>query len=291
MYPVLIEFAGFQVTGYGLMLVLAILAGTLVLGAQLWRWELDPGFAWVAMPWVALGGAAGAKLYHLLLNWRATLADPLGALAASSGLVWYGALFGGLAVFYLLVRARGGHLATYLDAAAPALAIGYALGRIGCFLAGDDYGLPTESRLGIAFPNGLPPSTAGYLRTAGADIPASVPDEQVMAVHPTQLYEAGMALVIFVILWSAGGRRMAPGRLFGLYLALYGTARFAVEFIRAKTDRLAVGLTVAQLVSLLLIALAIWLLTRRPGTEPAEASALSAAAPRAGQLGAAERHP
>src|SRR5690606_5565808 len=143
-------------------------------------------------------------------------------------------------------------------------------GRVGCFLVGDDYGLPTDSWVGIAFPEGAPPSSVLYLRSVGAEIPASIPDSQIMAVHPTQLYEVGAALVMFAILWKVAGRKWQPGRLFGLYLALYGVERFLIEFVRAKSDRVLLGLSTSQMASLLLLVVAavLWI---RSAARPAPA--------------------
>src|SRR4029079_11754264 len=91
------------------------------------------------------------------------------------------------------VRAARAHVLTAGDATMPALALGYALGRIGCFLVGDDYGAPTNSWVGIAFPKGSPPTTASSLREFGVKIDPSIPGDQVLRVHPTQLYESSAA--------------------------------------------------------------------------------------------------
>lgn len=262
MYPFVLEFAGIRVTSYGLMLVLALLAGVAAFALQLRRRELSPAFAREVIPWVAVGGIVGAKLYYVLLHWQEFMADPIGALTGRGGLVWYGAMLGGIAGFYLLARLRRLPTLTLFDAAAPALVLGYAIGRVGCFLVGDDYGLPTTSPIGIAFPNGSPPSTAGYLRSVGAEVPASIPDWQVLAVHPTQLYEVGLALLIFAVLWRLSSHRLQPGQLFGLSLALYGVERFLIEFVRAKSDRFVLGLTTSQVVSLLLLCAAAYLWRR-----------------------------
>ena len=130
---------------------------------------------------------------------------------------------GGVAAFYWQIRRRGLPLAQAFDSAAPGLAIAYAFGRMGCFLVGDDYGLPSNGPFAMVFPREAAiPSTAGYLRSVGADVPAQLPDAALLAVHPTQLYEIAAALLIFAVLWKVSRPSLAPGRLFGLYLALYG---------------------------------------------------------------------
>ena len=270
MYPTVFRIGDFSVSSFGLMIFLSFLVGAWVLAGQLKRRGLNPELAWDLLVWIAIGGIAGAKAYYLALHMQDVGADPIGSVLSRGGFVWYGGLIGGVAAYYWQVRRRGLPLGTMFDATAPALAIAYAIGRVGCFLVGDDYGLPTDSWVGIAFPEGAPPSTAGYLRSIGAEIPASIPDGQVVAVHPTQLYEVGAALVMFAILWKLAGRKWNPGRLFGVYLALYGVERFLIEFVRAKSDRFLLGLSTSQMASLLLLVVAavLWI---RSADRPAPA--------------------
>ncbi|HEY9420436.1 MAG TPA: prolipoprotein diacylglyceryl transferase family protein, partial [Thermoanaerobaculia bacterium] len=133
---------------------------------------------------------------------------------------------------------------------------GYAIGRVGCFLVGDDYGRPTDQPWGVAFPVGLPETTAGNLRDLfGVDVPASVPDDQLLRVHPTQLYETGMSLVIWALgLWMIK-RGARPGATTLTVLVLLAVERLLVEFLRAKDDRFFGVLTLAQLISIGLILL------------------------------------
>src|SRR5204862_7550492 len=141
----------------------------------------------------ALGGIAGAKIYYAILfrDWH--------LLYSRAGLVWYGGLIGGtVACSWLIWRHRVDYF-TVTDAASPALAIGYALGRIGCFLVGDDYGRPTDSWVGIAFPKVSPPTTAESLRQFGVHIDPSILPDPVLRVYPTQLYESAAALVMCVV--------------------------------------------------------------------------------------------
>jgi phosphatidylglycerol:prolipoprotein diacylglycerol transferase len=144
--------------------------------------------------------ASSSKAYYLALHWQDVAADPMRELISADGL--YGGLIGGVTAYYLQIRKRGLPFAVMYDATAPALAIAYAVGRLGCFLVGDDYGEYTTGPLGIAFPEGSPPTTAGHLRAVGNTIPASIPDNAVVPVHPTQLYEIGLALIMFL---SCGG--------------------------------------------------------------------------------------
>ena len=273
MYPILFRIGDFEVTSFGLMMFLSFLSAAWLTGKQLQRYGLPRDLAWDLLAWVAIGGILGAKLYYLALHWQDLAADPVRELTSRGGLVWYGGLIGGIVAYYLQVRARKLPMAVMFDATAPALAFAYAVGRLGCFLVGDDYGVPTDSWVGIAFPQGSPPSTAGNLRTIGVDVPASIPDATVLAVHPTQLYEIGLALVMFAILWHIGGRRLRRGQLFGLYMMLYAVERFIIEFVRAKGDRILLGLSTSQVASILLLTagVVLWVRQRQAPVAPTPA--------------------
>lgn len=252
MYPILFRIGDFDVTTFGLMMFLSFLSAAWLTGKQLERYGYKREIAWDVLAWVAIGGIVGAKLYYLGLHWENLVADPIGELTSRGGLVWYGGLIGGVLAYYLQIRAKKLSPALMFDATAPALAFAYAVGRIGCFLVGDDYGVPTDSAVGIAFPNGSPPSTAGNLRAIGVDVPAAVPDATVLAVHPTQLYEVGLALIMFAVLWNIGKRSMHRGHLFALWMALYSVERFVIEFVRAKDD-IFFGFSTSQMMSILLL--------------------------------------
>jgi phosphatidylglycerol:prolipoprotein diacylglycerol transferase len=259
MYPDLFRLnlplvGAFTVSSYGVMLMLAFLVSGWVVAIRLRETGRDPSLAWDIVVAGAIGGIAGGKLYYMLLNWKETLAHPLGMLFSRSGLVWYGGLVGGAAAAIWLLHRRGVRLAPTLDAAAPALALGYGIGRIGCFLVGDDYGQPTTSPLGIAFPQGSPPTTAGNLRhDFGLHIPPGVPDGQVLRVWPTELFETAAALVIFALLWRLRRRPAHDGWLFGVWMVAAGVERFLIEFLRAKDDRFLGPFTIAQVLSAALI--------------------------------------
>lgn len=263
MFPELFRIGDFVVTSFGLMMFLSFVSAAYICGRQLERFGYPREIAWDVLAWVAIGGIVGAKLYYLALHWEAWAANPVRETFSRGGLVWYGGLIGGVTAYYLQIRKKKLPVAMMYDATAPALAFAYAVGRMGCFLVGDDYGVYTTSPVGIAFPEGSPPSTAGYLRSIGDDIPATIPDSQVVTVHPTQLYEVGLALIMFVVLWRIGARRMPQGRLFALWMMLYSVERFIIEFVRAKSDRLLLGLSTSQLASILLLGVAAWLWHRQ----------------------------
>ena len=247
MFPTLVKIGNFEITTFGLMMFLAFIIAGWVLARQFRKYGLDEEVASSLVVAAALGGIAGAKIYYAILfgDWR--------LLFDRAGLVWYGGLIGGfLACSWLVWRHKIDFLAA-ADAAAPALSIGYALGRIGCFLVGDDYGRPTDAWYGVAFPKGAPPTTAGELRNFGVGVDPSIPDYQVLAVHPTQLYEAGMALIMFGVLMWLNKRPHRRGLAWGLFLIMLGIERFLVEIVRAKDDRFLGPFTVAQLISVLIV--------------------------------------
>ena len=259
MWPTLIKVGNFEITTFGLMMFLAFVIGGWVLARQFKRYGLDEELASSIVVAGALGGIVGAKVYYAILfkDWR--------LLFDRAGLVWYGGLIGGFLAASFLVWRRKVDFLIAADAGAPGLSIGYALGRIGCFLVGDDYGRPTDAWYGVAFPKGAPPTTAESLRDFGVAVDPSIAPHQVLKVHPTQLYETFAALVMFGILMWMNRRPHPKGRVWGMFLIMLGIERFLVEIVRAKDDRFFGNFTVAQVISvLLIIAGSIWAARRTP---------------------------
>jgi phosphatidylglycerol:prolipoprotein diacylglycerol transferase len=278
MFPVVFRIGSFAVTSFGVMMFFSFVVGAWILGRQLERYRINPQLAWDLLAWIAVGGIVGAKLWYLALHASDWMANPIRETFSRGGLVWYGGFVGGVVAYWLQIRGRKLPMATMFDATAPALAIAIAIGRIGCFLVGDDYGLPTNSWVGVIFPEGAsPPSTAGYLRSVGAHIPATIPDSQLVPVHPTQLYEVGIALVMFALLMRWSRRKHHRGEMFALFMIMYAVERFFIEIVRAKGDRIVFGLSTAQTASIVLVILGVWLLIRsRKGElapDPAPAAA------------------
>ena len=242
MYPVLFRIGSFEITSFGVLVAIAALVALNVFSRELRRRHLPEDAGNAAVGGV-LGGLAGAKLI-----WSLEFAGtaPFGDLLFSrGGLSWFGGFAGGLSVGLWLLRRYRIPLLTGLAAATPALAIGHAIGRIGCFLVGDDYGKPTTLPWGVAFPEGLPPT--------------SVP------VHPTQLYETA-ALAVLAIVLVRLSRAGTPDRLvLGVYLTAAGAIRFLIEFVRVNAP-VAGPLTLAQLWSLALVCAGVALLARRSAT-------------------------
>ncbi|MBW8874234.1 MAG: prolipoprotein diacylglyceryl transferase [Acidobacteria bacterium] len=259
----------FSVSPFGVMLVFAFLAGYLQL-----RWGMrqlgigDEEDASALVFAAGVGGILGAKVYYAILNWDWHL------LFDRSGLVWYGGFIAGFLGVVWMIRRRRLPVWPLADVVAPALALGYGIGRIGCFLVGDDYGRPTDLPWGMAFPVGLPETTAGNLRRMfGVAVPASIPDDTLLRVHPTQLYETALALAIWgFALWLFKRRPEPPGTVALAVLALLAVERFLIEILRAKDDRFFGGFTLAQVISvaiLLLVAVVAWVRRQRLQTRAA----------------------
>ena len=239
-----IHIGRFLLPTFGLMVACAMLAAYFVLRADLARRGIadkKSGEAETLIAAPCLAGFIGAKLYHLLESPAEFFADPIHLLFSPYGFAWFGGLLAGFATFAFVAwrlakrsSASGNNVSvlTIFDAGSPAAALGYGIGRIGCFLSGDgDYGIPTSLPWGMSFPNGLVPTT--------------------QRVHPTPLYELIVACGIAWLLWQLGtptadSRRNAkPGQVFAAYLILTGVARFLVEFIRIN-PRSFLGMTNAQ---------------------------------------------
>jgi phosphatidylglycerol---prolipoprotein diacylglyceryl transferase len=245
-------------------MMVAFLMGGWLIALELRRRGLVEDYAADVVTAAVIGGIIGAKLWYVALT-----RDP-GALLSRGGLVWYGGFIGGaLAVILNGWRLRV-PLRWTMQLAAPALAAAYALGRVGCFLVNDDYGRPSTLPWAVRFPEGLPPSTAGNMQHLfGIPVPAGIDPAVVLPVHPTQLYETGLMLGAFVILWAWRRRARPIGWLFGLYLVLAGVERFLIEILRAKDDRFLGPFTLAQLTSVILVAIGVALLNVwRTGPSP-----------------------
>lgn len=259
----LFRIGSFAISPFGVLLVLAFFAA---------YWELQKGLKHLgigdeedASAILFAGGFAGilgGKVYYAILygDWR--------LIFDRAGIVWYGGFLAGTLAVLWVVRRRRLPIARTTDAAGPALALGYGIGRIGCFLVGDDYGRPTDLPWGVSFEVGLPPNTAGNLRDHfGVDVPYAVPDDAFVPVHPTQLYETGLALGIWWLARRLLRRDVPAGVPVLATVSLLAIERFGIEFLRAKDDRFLGELTVAQGISLAVLAVAsflLWVRLRKP---------------------------
>jgi len=247
---------GQPITSFGLMMLLAFTAAGYVHRVQMREAGAEADVTWDLLFMAILGGILGAKLYYLFLNFPRLVEDPWNLIFARGGLVWYGGFMGGLLLVVWQIRRSGLHLPTQADLVAPGLALAYAVGRIGCFLVGDDWGRPTGSWVGIRFPVGSPPTRVDIIeRDFGIQVDPELIARygEIVPVHPTQLYEVGLSFLIFLFLWRLRKHPHLKGWFFMAWLALAGAERFLVEFFRAKDDRFFGFLTLAQVISLVLV--------------------------------------
>ncbi len=240
MKPVLIQIGSIPVYSFGVMIVAAFFICCWIVNLELRRKGLDHQVeADSLVISVLIGGLIGARGYYILENFTEFLSAPF-EIFSGGGLVWYGGVLGGVvALTYVLQRKKLNWLQV-ADILAPALALGYAIGRIGCLLAGDgDYGKPSNLPWAMAFPEGI--------------VPTTVP------VHPTPIYETLIMLMIFFILWSMRKKIIRNGIIFGFYLILASTERFFIEYLRVNPV-IIWNLTMAQIISLGAAAIGLFLI-------------------------------
>jgi phosphatidylglycerol:prolipoprotein diacylglycerol transferase len=245
MYPILFEIFGYPISTFGVMLAIAFLTGTWLTARRMSEIGLDPEGATTMLIYAMIGGIGGSKIYFAIdVSMREGI--PITQLLlAREGITFYGGLIGAIGLVLLGTRIHRIPTGAFFNCVCLAGAIGQALGRVGCFLVGDDYGRQTDGPFGIAFPEGAPPTLD--------------------RVHPTQLYEAAWLFAVTALLWA---RRNKSPRLWAEYLVLAGAGRFAVEFLRVN-PRVWLGLSEAQLIALALVAVGAtsWLLAPRELSE------------------------
>jgi len=224
MYPIVftIPFIDLPISSFGLMMATAFLVGTWITAIRMREEGLDPELATTLLLYDMLGGVAGSKLYYAVdVSIREGL--PFTSLLfARDGITWYGGLIAGVAVGAVGCRIHRVPITTFMNCCAVSVALGQAIGRIGCFLVGDDYGHVTDVPWAVSFPLGAPPTHE--------------------LVHPTQLYEVAWLLPVAFYLWK---RRRTSAFLFGEYMVLNGIGRIGIEIWRVN-ERVFLGMTEAQ---------------------------------------------
>jgi phosphatidylglycerol---prolipoprotein diacylglyceryl transferase len=234
---------------FGIAFALAFLASGSLFARRLYELGKPVDWAYEGIFAALIGGLVGSRLDYIIQNWHQVSGDVFGNVFSGSGLVFFGGLIGGAVGVIIWARWRGFLGWTLFDSAAAPIAIGYAVGRIGCQVSGDgDYGQPSDLPWAMAYPHGTVPTT--------------------QEVHPTPVYETFTMGLVTLLLWNLRDR-LAPGMVFGLYLFLGGLERFLVEFIR-RNDVVFAGLTIPQLFSVAMMAGgAALLVTRRRVPRPA----------------------
>jgi phosphatidylglycerol:prolipoprotein diacylglycerol transferase len=245
-----IDVLGVQLQTFGIFFALNFLCWAAVVARRLKELGKPVDWAYEILFASLVGGLVGARGYYLLQNYDDVKGDLVGNVFSGAGLIWYGGLLGGVVAVLLWARWRDFLRLALLDMAAPALALGYAIGRIGCQVSGDgDYGKASDLPWAMGYPDGAVPTAPG------------------VTVQPTPIYETLSMGLFALVLWRLRDA-LRPGALFGIYLVGAGLERFVVEFARRNEHVLGI-LTAAQIESLtLIVGGAIWLvvLLRRHGT-------------------------
>lgn len=233
MYPTLftIPYFDFPISTFGVMMAIAFLTGSWITSIRMKEEGLDPDLATTLLVYVMLGGIFGSKLYFAVDVHLRTGAPFTDLLFARDGITWYGGLITAVVVGAIGCRIHGVSVLTIMNCTAVAGAVGQSLGRVGCFLVGDDYGMVTDLPWGVAFPQGAPPTLEH--------------------VHPTQIYEILWLLPVAALLWR---RRHVSPFLFGEYIAANGLGRIFIEMLRIN-PQVAFGLTEPQIVGIVLVLL------------------------------------
>ncbi|MCL1911229.1 MAG: prolipoprotein diacylglyceryl transferase [Leptospirales bacterium] len=232
MYPIIFQYKALTIGGYGIMLGLAFYTAFLLLEREFKLKGINPELAYKLLLVIIPSAIIGAKLFHVIDYFDEFLQDPLGMLISGSGLTVYGGYIAAILASLFVIKKSKQNIPWICDLTAAPIALGYAIGRLGCHVAGDGcYGiLAGNSFLGMSYPNGLAPSTE--------------------PVYPTSLLESLVSFVIFAALMRLRKKELPHGLLFSLYILLNGTARFFVEFIRVN-PKAALSLTQAQIIAML----------------------------------------
>jgi phosphatidylglycerol:prolipoprotein diacylglycerol transferase len=244
-----IELLGISIKTFGVTFALGFIACGAVVARRLRELGRPVDWAYEITFAALVGGVVGARVYYLIQNYGSVKHDLLGSVFSGSGLVWYGGAIGGaIGVVGWMLWRKVFELRMF-DTCATALALGYAIGRIGCQVSGDgDYGIHSTLPWAMGYPHGTLPTPPG------------------VRVQPTPIYETVTMCLLAYGLWQIRDR-VRPGVVFALYLSLSGLERLLVEFVRRNHEVFA-GLTSPQLESIALIAIgSVWLalMARRGG--------------------------
>jgi phosphatidylglycerol:prolipoprotein diacylglycerol transferase len=258
MFPKLIQFGDFYLPTYGFLIALGFLAGLWTASRLAHRAGLSADRVMNLGVYGALAGLVGAKLFMFVVDWDYYSRNPREVFSLSTlqaGGVFYGGLILALLAGFVLLRHWKLPARATLDCLAPGVALGQAIGRLGCFAAGCCWGQSCDRPWAVTFTN------PDAQRMVG--VPLGV------ELHPTQLYEAALGFVVFAFLWRLAHRSHAAGAILGWYLVVASAARFTVEFFRHHDQANPFGgpLSTQQWVSLGLLVLGAILLTTRRGAD------------------------
>jgi phosphatidylglycerol:prolipoprotein diacylglycerol transferase len=252
--PVLFHLGPITIYSFGVMAATALVLACYVAYRLLRTRGVSFEFAYELLFVAGIGGFAGARIYYLLQHWHTVRGDLFHNTFGGSGFTWYGGLMGGFVCVVLWSRLRHVPLGLMANAAGPAVAMGYAIGRIGCLLSGDgDYGSPTKSFIGIAFPHGTVPTPPG------------------VKVWPTPPMETVSMLIVFWVLYRMAKRPQPGWYVWGWFMVLAGTERFLIEFIR-RNPVVLLGLRTTQWESIASVVIGVVIILAVRDRKPVEAT-------------------
>ncbi|PKL37641.1 MAG: hypothetical protein CVV44_14960 [Spirochaetae bacterium HGW-Spirochaetae-1] len=230
MYPIIFKYKFLTVGGYGIMLGLGFYIAFLLLEREFKLRKMDPELAYKILLTVIPSAIVGAKIFHIFENLDQFFQDPAGMIFSGAGLSVYGGYIVAILASIVVIIKNKENVLNVLDIASAPMALGYAIGRIGCHVSGDGcYGITTTSFLATAYPNGIVPSTA--------------------AVIPAPLFESLVSFIILIVLLQLRKRELPFGLIFFTYLIMNGMARFSVEFFRLN-PKAAFSMTQAQIIAI-----------------------------------------
>lgn len=250
--PVAFTLVAIPVRWYGLILIVAVVVATWLARSEARRRGIGDAIVWDAVIWVAIAALIGGRVLYVIQNELGSLAQHQAHvfMVWMGGLSFYGGLIGALLALLVFTRRRGLSFLVALDIAAPAAALGQAIGHMGCLIGGDSYGIPTSLPWAVVYrnPNAMAPQGA--------------------ALHPTQAYEAILLTGLFVALWLGRRRlqRLGDGVVASAYLLGLATIRFALFFLRDE-PMIVFGLKTAQLIGIgiAIAAVGLFVVARRSG--------------------------
>ena len=245
MYPILFSYKIITIGSYGVMLGLAFYMAFLSTERELKLRNKDPELAYKVLLTIIPSAIVGAKMFHILENLSEFFKDPFGMLFSGAGLSVYGGFILAFILAIIVIKKNNEKVLVIYDVTTPPMAIGYAVGRMGCHFSGDGcYGIATSSFFGTPYPNGIVP-TSSY-------------------VLPTPMFESFISMLFFIVVLKIRKRDMPDGKLFFIYLILNGSARFSMEFLRLN-PKVIMDITQAQIIAILFILTGIlgWILVER----------------------------
>lgn len=233
MYPILFNYKMITIGSYGLLLGIAFYLGFLLTEREFKLKNIDPDLAYKLLIVVIPSAIIGAKMFHIFENFSEFMSSPSSMIFSGAGLSVYGGFVLSFISAIVVIKKNRENVLKIFDTTSPVMALGYAIGRLGCHASGDGcYGIPSDSLFSMAYPNGIVPITVNVL--------------------PAPLFESLASFIFFLILMRLRKHEMRTGMIFFIYLIMNGSARFMVEFVRLNPVT-SLGLTQAQIVAVCFI--------------------------------------